>query len=624
MYIRKTSKIIKGKVYENYLLVESVATPKGPRQRTICSLGHLKPRPRREWLKLAQKVECALQGQLTFDETSVEVEEIVQRAKEYQRTGKEAPGRELKKDQDDDVVAIHTDKVRTEEAREAGGVHVGYEFWKRLNLDEILHRAGFSEKAILLTLLMVMNRLIAPSSEHKMPDWIKSTALADILSIDLDTLNDDCLYRNMDKLYPRRGIIEKLLAQKERDLFNLENTIYLYDITSTYFEGQAKLNPKAKRGYSRDKRFDCKQVLIGLVVDPEGFPQAHEIFAGNRKDSTTVADMLDTLERRVGRKRGATVVVDRGMAFEENLTEIKERGYHYIVAARGAERNKYLDEFEGGGFHELLRSCSPTNPSQKKSSVSVKKLETEDELLVLCLSEGREEKDKEIRESHEKKLITDLKKLAKRITQGQLKKEEKIYEAIGRIKERYPRVARYYIIEYHPLSKQLSYEENKKRKSIAESLDGGYLLRTDRRDLTDDEIWHTYSLLTRCERAFQNMKSPLSERPIFHQLKRRVETHIFLCLLAYHLLVAIEKTLLDQEIHTSWLTIKNMLKTHQVVTVILPTTTGEILKIRRGVNAEAQHLAIYRSLGISSEVMKPMRTWHIPSHIVTEEASKPP
>jgi len=323
VYIRKTSKIIKGKVYENYLLVESVATPKGPRQRTICSLDHLKPRPRKEWLKLAQKVECALQGQLTFDQTSAEVEEIVKRAKEYQGTRKEAPGRELTKDQDDDVVAIHTDKVRTEEAREAGGVHVGYEFWKRLNLDEILKRAGFSEKVILLTLLMVMNRLIAPSSEHKMPDWIKSTALADVLSIDLDTLNDDCLYRNMDKLYPRRGIIEKLLSERERSLFDLEDTIYLYDLTSTYFEGQAQLNPKAKRGYSRDKRFGCKQVLIGLVVDPEGFPKVHEIFAGNRKDSTTIVDMLDTLERRVGRKRGATVVVDRGMAFEENLTEIK-------------------------------------------------------------------------------------------------------------------------------------------------------------------------------------------------------------------------------------------------------------------------------------------------------------
>jgi len=380
VYIRKTSKIIKGKVYENYLLVESVATPKGPRQRTICSLDHLKPRPRKEWLKLAQKVECALQGQLTFDQTSAEVEEIVKRAKEYQGTRKEAPGRELTKDQDDDVVAIHTDKVRTEEAREAGGVHVGYEFWKRLNLDEILKRAGFSEKVILLTLLMVMNRLIAPSSEHKMPDWIKSTALADVLSIDLDTLNDDCLYRNMDKLYPRRGIIEKLLSERERSLFDLEDTIYLYDLTSTYFEGQAELNPKAKYGYSRDKRLDCKQVLIGLVVDPEGFPQAHEIFAGNRKDCTTVADMLDTLEKRVGRERGRAVVVDRGMAFEENLTEIKERGYHYIVAARGAERNNYLDEFEEGGFHELLRSTSPTNPSQKKSSVSVKKLETEDEL----------------------------------------------------------------------------------------------------------------------------------------------------------------------------------------------------------------------------------------------------
>jgi len=177
-----------------------------------------------------------------------------------------------------------------------------------------------------------------------------------------------------------------------------------------------------------------------------------------------------------------------------------------------------------------------------------------------------------------------------------LKKEKKIYEAIGRIKERYPRVARYYKIEYDSLIKELSYRENAEKKSVAESLDGSYMLRTDRCDMSDDEIWRTYSLLTRCENAFRNIKGPLCERPIFHQLKERVQTHIFLCILAYHLLVAIEKTLLDKDIYTSWLEVKATLKTHQVATVILPTTSGEILKIRKGVNAEPPHLEIYKNL----------------------------
>jgi len=605
MYIRKATRKVKDKVYENYLLVESVMTPKGPRQRTICSLGHLKPRPRKEWLLLAQKVETALKGQLTFEEKEPEVEEILEKAKAF-----ESQVKRPEKDKDDDVISIHTDKVEMEKAREAGPVHVGYQFWKKLEMDEILKRAGFSEKVRLLTLLMVMNRLILPSSEHKMPDWINGTALSDILSVDLASLNDDALYRNLDKLYPKRGIIESLLAEKEKNLFSLNDTIYLYDLTSTYFEGECLLNPQAKRGYSRDKRFDAKQVLVGLVIDRDGFPKAHEIFSGERKDSTTLTEMLDTLERRVGKREGATVVVDRGMAFEDNIDEIKRKKYHYIVATRQQERNQYLDEFEKGGFHELLRNTSPTNPAQKKSGIYIKKMKQGDELYVLCLSDKRSEKDKAIRESHEKKLLADLKKLAKRITTGRLKKKEKIYEAIGRIKERYPRVARYYKIEYDSLIKELSYRENAERKSIAESLDGSYMLRTDRCDMSDDEIWRTYSLLTRCENAFRNMKSPLCERPIFHQLKERVQTHIFLCILAYHLLVAIEKTLLDEGIHTSWLTVKDTLKTHQVATVILPTTSGEILKIRRGANAEPEHLEIYKSLKIPSEVMKPVKTWH--------------
>jgi len=618
MYIRKTTSKVKDKIYENYLLVESVMTPKGPRQKTICSLGHLKPRPKKEWLLLAQKVETTLKGQLTFEKEEPEVKEILEKAKAFESREKRAL-----KDKDDDVVSIHTDKVQMERAREAGPVHVGYQFWKKLEMNEVLKQAGFSEKTRFLTLLMLMNRLVAPSSEHKMPDWVNGTALSDILSVNLASLNDDALYRNLDRLYPKRGIIESLLTEKEKNLFSLDDTIYLYDLTSTYFEGMCLLNPQAKRGYSRDKRFDAKQVVVGLVIDRDGFPKAHEIFSGNRKDCTTLTEMLDTLKRRVGKRKGATVVVDRGMAFQGNIDEIKGKGYHYIVATRQAERNQYLDEFEKGGFHPLLRNTSSANPTKKKSGIFIKKMKQGDELYVLCISDKRSEKDKAIREFHEKKLIADLKKLAKRITNGRLKKKENIYEAIGRIKERYPRVARYYKIEYDSLIKELSYQENAEKKGLAETLDGSYMLRTDRTDMSDDDIWRTYSLLTRCENAFRNMKSPLCERPIFHQLKRRVETHIFLSILAYHLLVAIEKTLSDEGIHTSWLTVKDTLKTHQVATVILPTTSGEILKIRKGVNAEPPHLEIYKNLSIASEVMKPIKTWHS-SNIVTERTGKLP
>jgi hypothetical protein len=190
-----------------------------------------------------------------------------------------------------------------------------------------------------------------------------------------------------------------------------------------------------------------------------------------------------------------------------------------------------------------------------------------------------------------------------------LVKEPKIHEAIGRLKERYPRVARYYAIHYDAEAHSLSWTEDTEKKERAKRLDGTYLLKTDRKDLTEDEIWRTYMLLTRVESAFRSMKSPLAERPIFHHLEHRVQTHIFLCVLAYHLLVSIEKMFLDAGIHTSWSTLRDKLETHQVLTVVLPASNGAVLKIRKGSTPEPAHKEIYQTLGIPHQVMKPVKTW---------------
>jgi transposase len=483
--------------------------------------------------------------------------------------------------------------------------------WRQLGLDEILSRAGLSERAQRLSEAMTLNRLIFPLSEHAMPDWIRRTAMGDILGENFSGLNEDALYRNLDKLHPNRERIERELNEREKDLFQLEGAIYLYDLTSTYFEGQALSNPQAKRGYSRDKRFDCKQVLVGLVLDREGFPRAHEVFDGNRQDRTTVKEMLERLEERTGRQEGKTVVVDRGMAFDENIEQIRARGLHYIVASRQAERNAWLAEFEEEqDWEEVIRIPSPRNPGQRKTPVQVKRRESGEQVYVLCLSEGRKEKDRAIRQSHERRLLKDLESLRVRIEKGGLKAAEKIQQGVGRLKERYPRVARYYRIEYDSVQGVLSWQEDKAKKAVAEKLDGGYVLKTDRHDLSADEIWRTYSLLTRVEAAFRAMKSPLMERPIFHHLQKRTHTHIFLCVLAYHLLVSIEKRFLDQGIHTSWWTIRQQLSTHEVATVVLPTGNGRTLRIRKGGTPEPIHREIYATLRIPSEVMKPIKTWH--------------
>jgi transposase len=461
---------------------------------------------------------------------------------------------------------------------------------------------------------MTLNRLIFPLSEHAMPDWMGRTALDDLLGTKLSQLSDEALYRNLDRLHPSREQIETELAEHERTLFNLDDTWYLYDLTSTYFEGEALSNPQAKRGYSRDKRPDAKQVLVGLVLDREGFPKAHEIFEGNRQDRTTVGEMLDSLEKRTGPRPGSTVVVDRGMAYDEDLDQIRARGHHYLVATRQPERNAWLDEFErDDDWEEVIRMPSPRNPDQEKSQVRIKRRQKGNEVYILCVSAGRQEKDRAIRENQEQRLRKDLEKLQARIEKGQLKEAKKIYQAIGRLQERYPRVARYYQMDYDAERKTLAGQEDSEKKARAKKLDGGYMLKTDRQDLTADEIWRMYILLTRVEAAFRAMKSPLAERPIFHQLERRTQTHIFLCVLAYHLLVAIEKRFLDRGMHTSWWTLRQQLSTHQVVTVVLPTADGKVLKIRKGTTPESIHREIYSTLRIPAEVMKPVKTWHEPS-----------
>jgi transposase len=407
--------------------------------------------------------------------------------------------------------------------------------------------------------------------------------------------------------------IEKALVQRERSLFNLSPTVFFYDLTSTYFEGQALANPKARRGYSRDKRPDCKQVVVGLAIGREGFPLAHEVFAGNVQDRQTPGVMLDRLQARVPVLEGATIVVDRGMAYAENLEEIRRRHLHYVVATRQPERDQWLDDFENpAGFEEVFREPSPQNPFQKKSTVRVKRLVRDKETFILCTSSERVAKDRAIRTKQEGRFLADVEKLQRRIDKGRLVREVAIGEAIGRLKERYPRVARYHTLSFHAAQRRLVHQPNEEKRAKAELLDGGYLLRTDRDDLAGPEAWLLYMTLTRAESAFRAMKSPLAERPIFHQLEHRVETHIFLCVLAYHLLVAIETTLLNQGVHTSWATVREALATHQVATIVLPTDRGRTLRIRKATTPEPEHVQLYRCLKIPEQIIQPRRTWSPP------------
>jgi len=344
----------------------------------------------------------------------------------------------------------------------------------------------------------------------------------------------DDLYRVNDRLLERKQRIEEVLREKEKGLFRLEEKIYLYDLTGSYFEGGSEGNSKARYGYSRDGRGDCKQVVVGLVIDEEGFVKGHEIYGGDRTDITMLKDTVERLRERGDKSRQPTVAVDRGMVSEENLGVIKGTGMKYIVAARHTERERKFDEFEGMEMKEI---------------------------------------------------------------------EQKI----GRIKEKHRRVARYYEIETKESHGIISLHW-KSNEADEGKYDGTYLLRTNRKDLTDHEIWSLYVMLTRVKRAFRNLKSNLGLRPIYHQKECRAGAHIFISVLAYHLLHAIEHALREKGETRSWNTINHVLQTHQVVTVVLPDADGiHVHHVRVATEVEAEQGEIYKKLEIDQKGLKKKR-----------------
>jgi transposase len=593
MFIKQTHLKRGQRTYTYHRLVESVRTSKGPRQRLVMSLGTLEV-PKSDWPLLADRIEEFLKRQESLPFGSYAVDGL---AREF---AERIERKQLKKQSEaslrGEVGEVYLDKTDTDHSRELGPEYVGHSFWKRLGMDRILRELEFTEKQRLLCEVQVVGRLVCPRSELGTVGWFERTALGELMDGRLKGLNEDLLYRVSDKLYKKREEIEARVAQRERELFSLDETIILYDLTSTYFEGLALGNEKADYGYSRDHRPDQKQVVVGLVLDREGFPKAHTVFEGNKRDPETLAGMLDKLEKRVEEKR-ATVVMDRGLATEKNLEMVRRRGYTYIVVTRQSEREKWLPEIEKDQFVALREN----EKGEVEVEGQVRRLE--DEVVVLCYSKRREAKDGAIRERFRGRFEEDAGRLKKRVESGKLKDERKIHQAIGRLRERYPRVARYYDLELVAGENgrwEFRWAVKKEDVQKDEDRDGMYILRTNRLDLSDREIWSLYVMLTRIENSFRYMKSTLGIRPLFHQKAHRVESHIFISILAYHLLHAIERQLREHGDTRSWPTIRDILSTHDAVTIVHKGTNGKIYKIRKATKAERNHEEIYKRLRLSS------------------------
>jgi len=599
MFIMPARKSQREKTYTYYNLVNTVRTPKGPRHQVLLSLGSL-PGVSPDQIKLLGRlIDQRLGGVIRLlPEAPVSLEAEAERiaALVGEKHGRQAKDKEL--------LTIDTGSIQLSEALLLGAPYVGLEFWRRLGLEEILSACNISEKRRRLACVEVISRLVAPASELSTASWVSRSALSGLLGERLAYVNKDALYRASDQLWQKRQTIESMLAGHERTLFDLQQCFLLYDLSSTYFEGLCASNPKAQRGYSRDHRGDCKQVVLGMVLDEAGFPKASEIYEGNRADKTTLASMLEGLERRAGKPEGTpTVVMDRGIATAENIARLKQTGYHYLVGVAGEERERWIGVLQAKQFHHV-EAVSRDHPG-----VEVCMERGEGEAYLFVKSPLRVQKDRGIRERFLTRLEGSVKRLALQVRNGRLKEENSIQRRIGKLEERNKRAARFFRISlrHYRGAARLSWRIDKETLRQAELLDGCYTLKTDRTDLDEQALWSLYTMLNRVERSFRYLKSSLGMRPNYHQREHRVEGHIFISILAYHLLHAVEQTLLADGDHRSWPTIRGELETHRLVNIRFKDSRGRLHQRRTAANPTPAQKDIYRKLRVDQRPLPPQR-----------------
>ncbi|MDD5664025.1 MAG: IS1634 family transposase [Lentisphaerae bacterium] len=470
--------------------------------------------------------------------------------------------------------------------------------WKSLGMSEFLDGHKFSPQQISAAKISIYNRLIEPISENSLLSWAETTALNELFGEHIELSGEDRFYRVSDKLLACQPLLEIHLRERERELFNLNRTIVLYDLTNSYFEGEASANSKACRSAnSKEKRTDRPVVSVGLVLDGEGFVLTHKVFPGNLHDSRSLVEAVKNLQGLCGNDRKPMVVLDGGIATTENLACLLENGFDYVVNGKRTTRQKFAADFlEVEKFRQI-------GGRDDKTPVLVRRLDSEQEATVLCRSDERKKKEDAIISKTEEKLLAAFEKLKKRIDKndGKLHLEkgaETVNRNIGKLCGKYIRAAKFYDIAYEAESRQLSWIRNDEKYQADAELHGCYHLRSSRKDLSDDNIWHIYITLTKVENAFRLLKSDLGLRPFFHYTEDRCDGHIWITILAYHLLRWIEYSLETVGCKLSWQKIRRLLATHCYTTMIIPTTDGKVRHMRKPGLPDERQRAIYHHLAI--------------------------
>ena len=554
MFLRQHHRSKDGKEHGYWSLVETVRTPDGPRQRTICYLGELNDSAQARWQKTIE----------AFNEQG-------------ESTQLKLFPNDAGLPDDPSVARVLVKKVRVERTRRFGDCYLGLELWKRLGLQEFFAQHLDQEIADVpwsrVAAVLAINRLCAPGSELAIErHWYPSTALDDLLHIAKGKINDTRLYRCLDRLLPCKTKLEQHLKQRFGELFQAEFDVLLYDLTSTYVEGAAEENPMMRRGYSRDHRPDCEQLVLALIVNQDGFPFSYELFDGNRADVSTVETILRTVERKHGKARRVWIF-DRGVASEENLVAIRKRGGQYLV---GTPRSR-LKQFE----QELLKEdFEKIRPEVEVQQITIPGGE---ETYILCRTAGRKEKEKAIRSRLVTKIEKALAGLEKRIVEGKLKDRDKMFMSLGRIQALHPQVADLYEMAMKDTQQgpRLVWRQKPEQQPWLEAREGAYLLRTNLTVNGAADLWQKYMQLTEVEAAFRTLKSELAIRPLFHQLEKRVKAHVLVAFLGYALQVTLQHLLKRSGSEYSAAQALKRLSELYSVDIVLPTVEGREIWLRR-------------------------------------------
>lgn len=592
MFIRqtKTRNSTTGESYNTFRLVASERVGKQVRQRTLLNLGRQFSLAKDEWPLLCTRIEQILSGQGSLLLESAAIETLAQRYAARLVVGRPsvAPVPESSAVEYQEVDVHSLELVRP---RSVGVEHAGLAALSWLGFSDLLESIGMNAGQRACAMGSIVGRMACPGSELATWRWLQSTsAFGELVDVDFEGVPLMRLYRTSDLLVRNREAIEGALFRRINDLFSLPATVTLYDLTNTYFEGEASGNAKAKQGHSKEKRSDCPLVTLGLVLDGSGFVRRSRMFEGNVSEAGTLQGMLKGLDA----PKGAMVIMDRGIATEANIAWLIEHHYRYLVVSR--ERNRQFDA-----------SQATETTTASKETIKIQRVLSDDgsEVRLYCYSEKRQEKETAMTKRFTERFEQGLAKLAAGLEKPRgNKNRDKLLEKIGRLKEKSHGIGQHYTIsvicdESGTKAISLTWEKTP-IDGTQLTHPGVYCLRSNETTWDEATLWQTYTMLTDLEAVFRSLKSELGLRPIFHHKEERTEGHLFITVLAYQAVQAIRNKLKAQGITASWTTLRETLSVQQRVTATFRQRDGRTLNIRKATVAENNLNEIYEKLGIST------------------------